>query len=121
MNLLAKWQADARAFVAALFPPVPSAPVWAETPVGHAMHGTTLLVERGSPEHFIKLYFDEEASFYSADFQAGFTYMAQALLGRQAVLRPMLTIGSAQYDAFQYGSSEAQDFLTSDTWLRALS
>ena len=129
MNLLTKLQADASAFVSALFRPSPDALrfpnvrgglPWPETPVGRAMDAA-LIVERGSPEHFIKLYFDDDESFYSADFQAGFNYMAHALLGRQAVTRPHLTLASAQYDAFQYGCSEAQDFVQSDTWLRALS
>jgi hypothetical protein len=123
LSMLSKLQADARAFVAAIVAPSPAsfravaARDFMSTPPEAAAPAPLV---HGSPEHFCALYFSPCESFYSDDFRAGFDYMARLLLDRAIKHKPMHPVGSARYDAFQYGCAEATEFIRSADWKRAM-
>jgi hypothetical protein len=122
LSMLSKLQADARAFLAAIVAPSPAsflavaARDFASTPP----ESEQAPVLHGSPEHFARLFFAQHESFYSDDFRAGFDYMARLLLDRAVKHKPMHPVGSARYDAFQYGCAEATEFIRSADWKRAM-
>lgn len=71
--------------------------------------------QRGTPEAMRSLYYNGCQSMYSAEFKAGFWYMANVLCNAPAV-RDQLPMPSARYDAYLYGMQQAQELAQSAEW-----